>query len=75
MSLKAINESYSPLLARALRSTFVAHINKYRRQMMAMLLARWHQIVAMPLSEWAANDGNVTERVNIFMTGHIAVCG
>ena len=39
MSLKAINESYCALLARALRSTVVAHIKKYMRQMMAMLLA------------------------------------
>ena len=39
MSLKAINENYRAVLARALRSTVVAHINKYRRQMMAMLLA------------------------------------
>ena len=39
MSLKAINESYQPLLARALWSKLVAHIKKYSRQMMAMLLA------------------------------------
>ena len=37
MSLKATNESYRALLARALRSKLVAHIKKYRRQMMAML--------------------------------------
>ena len=30
MSLKAINESYRTLLARALRSKLVAHIKKYR---------------------------------------------
>ena len=39
MSLKAINESYRALLARALLSKLVAHVKKYRRQMMAMLLS------------------------------------
>ena len=39
MSLKAIDESYGALLARTMRSTVVAHIKKYKRQMMAMLLA------------------------------------
>ena len=39
MSLKAINESYRTLLARALRSTVAVHIKKYMRQVMAMLLA------------------------------------
>ena len=57
MSLKAINESYRALLARALRSTVVAHIRKSMRQMMAMLL------VAVLLSGWASNDGIATERV------------
>ena len=72
MSLKAINESCRALLARALQSMVVAHKNKYRRQMMAMLLAgdvkswqRYYQLlVAVPLSKWATNDVNATERVN-----------
>ena len=38
MLLKAINESYRILLARPLRSTVIAYIKKYRRQMMAMLI-------------------------------------
>ena len=39
MSLKAINESYRSLSVRALRSKLVAHIKKYKRQMLATVLA------------------------------------
>ena len=69
-SLEAINECYRALLARALRSTVVAYIKKYRCHIMAML----RQIVATLLSGVAAfggsatigvgtNDSNATERV------------
>ena len=55
MSLKAINESYRALLAQALQSTVVAHINKYMSQMMSMLLAGA-----------SSNCGNATIRVAAF---------
>ena len=40
MSLRAINESYRALSARAMRSTVAAHIKKYMRQMVATVLTR-----------------------------------
>ena len=57
MSLKAINESYQALLARALRSTVVAHINKYMRQMVATVLAGGRHFVATIVSGYAAIGG------------------
>ena len=67
MSLKAINESYRALLARALRSMVFAHMKKYRRQMMAMLLAGVAAFGGNATIGVGSNDGNATKRVKVYL--------
>ena len=75
MSLKAINKSYRALLEQAFWLTVVAHIKKYMRQMVPMLLAvvaSNHGSATIGVAPfggsstlgWAANGGNATEVVN-----------
>ena len=63
MSLKAINESYRPLLAVDGRGLY----KETFRHLVAKLLAGVASNRGKVTIGWAANDGNATERVKTYL--------